>query len=694
MNLSHTQTPFSKVTVKFSGFTIMFFVIVLLHPNIRVQAQEKTEKEPDPRRASISIIARVDNDSVVLRWAPSTPGGWVIANKIVKPFALDNWKGIATKENMFAAIAAQALYGKSFNPRPVDANNMNVLKNAADELANRYSFSLYSADNNAQTAYALGLRWSDKNIQKEKQYVYRVYVAEKTPEYTFDTAYVIVDIKPYKMFPAPYNFRFESGDGNIKLFWEEMEPFYFSGFYLYRSEDNGKNYTQMNKMPVIIATPKQAAKEATPNYNDTLTVNYKRYKYKVIGVTPFGELSDAAEITAFSKDLTPPPAPFINKPKQVSDKGIKISWELKNPPPDFKGFVISRSKNSHYGFDIVTKDYLSKNTKEFTDILSDDYEAYYAVGAVDTAGNMAFSLPVLASRIDTTPPAPPKGLTGIIDKSGVVTLHWNLGPEPNIIGYRVLYANDPSHEFVQLTGQIYRDTVFVDTISLETLTRHIYYRIAAVNRRYQHSELSPILALKRPDIIPPAEPVFTDIFVTDTSVYLKWATSPSLDVAVQKLLRRIQGVKEWSVLDSLSPKVSSYTDKKVEKRTPYEYSIIDIDSSGLSSKLAMPVMGRPYDTGKRKPVDNFTAEYNQQNNAVILKWSYTPSQKDEKYWYLIYKAGSDGVFQELKAFKPQESSYTDNQIRQGTLLYGIVVMTSNGGESKMITTGLTIEPTK
>jgi hypothetical protein len=271
-----------------------------------------------------------------------------------------------------------------------------------------------------------------------------------------------------------------------------------------------------------------------------------------------------------------------------------------------------------------------------------------------------------------------------------VTLHWHIGQEPNIIGYRVLRSNDPSHEFIQLTNLIHQDTVFVDTISLKTLTRHVYYRIAAVNRRYQHSALSPILSLKRPDIIPPAEAVFTDIFVTDTSVYLKWATSPSDDVAKQKLLRRIQGVKEWSVLDSLNPRVSSYVDKRVQKTVIYEYSIIDVDSSGLSSKPAAPVMARPYDTGKRKPVDSFTAEYNKQNNSVVLKWKYTPSQDKEKYWYLLYKTGSDGVFNELKALKPQESSYIDTQIRQGSFQYGIVVMTSNGGESKMVTAAVII----
>ena len=103
----------------------------------------------NPRKTTIQVITRVDADSVILRWAPSTAGGWVIANKIgyvveriqleadkdfdpsnykklndspLKPLSLENWKSSSEKENTFSAIAAQALYGKYFNPRPINVS--------------------------------------------------------------------------------------------------------------------------------------------------------------------------------------------------------------------------------------------------------------------------------------------------------------------------------------------------------------------------------------------------------------------------------------------------------------------------------------------------------------------------------------------------------------------------------------------
>lgn len=679
-------------------------------------AQNKNIAGDNPRKASITLIARADIDSVVLRWAPTTPGGWIIANQTgyiiekvnvpadnsfqgtgyqrlntlpLKPLELEKWKASAAKDNNFSAIAAQAVYGKAFVPRPLDQNNVNVLKNAADELSNRYSFALFAADNDPFTANSLGLRWVDRNVKKDSIYIYRVFLAQPVEDYAFDTAYLVVSIKPYTKYPAPADLRFESGDGSLKLFWKEQEPFYYSGFYVFRSEDGGRNFKKLNNMPLITPTPKAAEGEASPHYIDTLTVNYKQYRYKIVGVTPFGELSEAAEITAYSKDLTPPPIPVIKKPKQISGREVKITWEYNNQPADFKGFVISRSVNSLYGYQLVTPKPLSARTREYIDDLSGYEEMYYTVAAVDTAGNLAFSLPVLATRIDTVPPLPPTGLSGRIDEKGVVTLKWNLGKEKNLIGYRVLRANSPDHELAQLTGQIHKDTVFVDTINIKTLTRYVYYRVAAVNSRYQHSGPSPVLTLRRPDVIPPVEAVFADVFVTDSSVQLKWHPSSSEDLAKQVLLRKTSDAKNWTVIDSLPPITSSYTDKKVEQNQIYTYSIISVDSSGLKSKPAAEVVARPYDTGKRMPVSQFTAEYAEREKAIILKWNYNP-RNTEKTWYVIYRAEGDGQLKEYKSVEGNTFTFTDKNIPAYSYKYGIVVMTSFGGESEMKTASVVI----
>ncbi len=699
---------------------LLLLILIIIKTNITAQSDESVKENiTKPRTANINIIARADTDSIVLRWAPSTPGGWVIANNLgyivekavipqkkskediifkklnkkpLKPLTINEWKANGSPDNMFAAIAVQALYGELFNPAPLNQNNLNALKNAAAELTNRYSFSLFCADNDAFTAEALGLRIVDNDIKENMIYAYRIYVAEQTNEYTFDTAYIVVDAKPFKTAIAPPNLHYESNDKSIKLFWDEIEQI-GSGYYIYRSDDNGKTYKKLNKMPLITVTPRQAVKDAQPYYIDTTTQNYKIYKYKVRGITSFGELTEANEITAYSKDCTPPPAPYINNPEQVSQNKMKITWKMKNPPADLLGFIVSRSKNSIDGYRVITQKTLPKNTTEFIDDMGTEYEAYYVVASVDTAGNVSFSLPVLASRTDTAPPEIPKGLTGVIDTNGIVTLTWNKNTKSNILGYRVLQANDPTHVFIQKTGQVIHDTVFIDSISIQTLTRYVYYKIVAVNTKYKNSKPSSALAIKRPDIIAPSEIVFANVFVTDSSVQLKWYKSSSNDVAIQILFRKKQETNNWIAIDSLPPETSFYTDKNVKTNINYAYSIMVIDSAGLASEKSFSALARPYDTGKRKPVENLSAEYKQSKKNVTLHWNYTLPEK-EKVWFVIYKDIGDGSFKEYKSINGSTFAFVDNNITEGNIKYGVVVMTSYGGESNMTTTTVTIEKIK
>ena len=693
---------------------LSIFIILFVTNGLNLSAQQRIN---NPRSAEINIIARADADSVVLRWAPSKSGGWVIANQIgytieraklnpekpiqrsdykkmnessIKPLSLEEWKQKTDENNIFSAVAAQALYGKLFNPQPLSTQNMNVLKNAADELSNRYSFALFAADNDAFTADALGLRYVDRDVEKDARYAYRVYLAEKSDQYSFDTTYLVVDMGSYKKPVKPAGLSFKSGDGSIKLTWDNIAEQSYSGYYIYRSDDDGKTYHKMNDMPIVIMTPTNANTLAQPSFTDTSTINYKTYYYQLRGVTSFAELSDPAQIKAFSKDLDAPKAPMIHKPKQINAQEIELSWEMDVISDDLQGFIVSRSKNSVKNYRLLTIDPLSKTTYSFIDDMGGEYESYYTVAAVDTAGNMAFSLPVLASRIDSVPPDVPTGLTGAISKSGVVTLTWDKAKEKNIKGYRVLQANDPTHEFVQLTGQIYSDTIFVDSISLQTLTKKVYYRVAAVNNRYQHSKMSEILELERPDIVPPEQAVFHDVFVTDTNVLLKWYPSTSNDVKMQVLYRMLKDENTWQVLDTFDIQINSFVDNHVEIKMNYEYTIVTIDKSGLKSEPAFPVMARPYDTGKRKPVENLLAEYNDENNTVNLSWNYTPNPK-ERSWYVIYKSKNGGDFKEYKSLKSSEFEFTDGNVNQGKTDYGIVVMTSHGGESEMEIVSVNVE---
>ncbi len=691
-----------------------------------------------PRDAHIAVMTRADRDSIVLRWAPSKAGAWIETNKFgyvldrvtldskgkvvpgtlhrmsvnpLKPWPLDEWKARAARDNKFAAIAAQALDGSSFKEN-TNAPPGVAISNSADELQGRFGFALFAADMDQLTATGLALRYADHDVKAGEQYVYRLHLSVRDTMYHIDTAYAVASAATRELPPPPLDLTAEGFDRHVTLKWKDYPPgLAYSAFNVYRSDDGGTTYRRLNSNPVVTPYREGFREKLLPNYTDTTAVNYQKYRYQVRGITPFAEESKPAEIAAFATDQTPPPRPVIGKPEQIGRHAVKISWQMPDSSSEIAGFVVSRSADNMEGYVPITvslpsvkppkgkqkqppvdverqtKDIMRQlippQARSYVDTAATSAEPYYMVGAVDTAGNLAQSLPAYAAVIDSLPPKMPTGLAGTIDSNGVVRLHWHLGPEPNIIGYRVVWANDPSHEFTQRTPRPVKDTVFIDTINIHTLTHKIYYRIAAVNDRFIHSPLSPMLALRRPDVVPPGAPVFTNVTVSDSAVNLWWAPSSSDDVRRQVLYRRRAGEEKWNTLASLEPVRSMYRDTAVVKRTMYEYTMYAEDSAGLHSQFAVPVQGRPYDTGLRPGIEGLSGVYDQKANTIRLTWAY-PKAPKEKYWYLVYRAYGANQLMQYKSVESKGRVFVDTDlVGKGKYQYAVRVQTTGGGASPL-----------
>ena len=88
-----------------------------------------------------------------------------------------------------------------------------------------------------------------------------------------------------------------------------------------------------------------------------------------------------------------------------------------------------------------------------------------------------------------TPPAAPVGLKGRIEKTGLVYLSWDANKEDDVKGYKVYFANAADHVFTQITTEPDSLNNFVDSITLKTLTKDIWYKIAAVDYNNNHSDI-------------------------------------------------------------------------------------------------------------------------------------------------------------------------------------------------------------
>ncbi|MCX6271332.1 MAG: hypothetical protein NTU44_08975, partial [Bacteroidetes bacterium] len=97
----------------------------------------------NPLEAKLFLIGKVYKDSIVLRWGPDKAKAWRLGNEYgyrvermeiqrdkkaytepykrlvtgpIKPWLSEEWAKKSAKDNKYAAVAYQALYGKSFAP--------------------------------------------------------------------------------------------------------------------------------------------------------------------------------------------------------------------------------------------------------------------------------------------------------------------------------------------------------------------------------------------------------------------------------------------------------------------------------------------------------------------------------------------------------------------------------------------------
>ena len=442
----------------------------------------------DATPSGVVVLAKSFGDSVVLRWGPTTPAGWLDGNRFgyvveririheqsvegevvaepltpgpLLPWTPEEWEakigGDTTQ--IWMAVAYQSLHGESTSAAELGAseNTYRAGSLRAIELANRHGFALFAADQDADAARGLAVRLTDRDVVPNGRYAYRVYIAglDTAISSRHDTGYAVVNMADEPFNPTPVAVHAVGYDGAIRVGWKDDPLAGFSGYWVER-EENG-SWRRLNRMPIVLVDREQEVAILEPSdslasqvdqqqggdrmlsFVDSSITNYQTYRYRVIGVDPFADLSEAVEVEGSGRDMTglPPPTNLVSE--EVGEGQVRISWEMVERSNDLAGFLVARGPTESGPFRTVTETPLAATARDYLVEDANEEEAYYSIIAIDTADNRTPSLVLLAEAIDRQPPSAPTGLQGRVDSSGAVILTWNNNPETDINGYKVFF---------------------------------------------------------------------------------------------------------------------------------------------------------------------------------------------------------------------------------------------------------------
>ncbi|CAA9200754.1 fibronectin type III domain-containing protein [Flavobacterium collinsii] len=682
------------------------FLILLTFITISTNySQEKTttgEANPTEIKSDIQVIARVQKDRILLRWAVSNAIAWkklntygytverytvtrnsktltapekVVLASALKPEPLETWEKLIEK-NDNAAIVAQAIYGENFSVTGTD--KLENIINLSEENEQRFTFALLTADRDYEIAKKAGLGFEDKTVKPNEKYAYRVISNVPEKEATISYGGIFVGLNDYQPLPKPIDFTAHFTDSSTMLSWNfKILSHTYANYFVERSTDK-KTFTRITNKPYTSLN-----QENTSNsqifYVDSIA-NNKPYSYRIQGISPFGELGPYSQVITGKGVEILKYVPHLTVKEFKDENTVTLTWEFPDEGnDDITGFELNRSDKDDDGYKTVVKNIPAKSRAvTYNKLLSTNY---FTITALGKQGSNRTSFPMLVQPVDSIPPSKPIGLKGVIDSLGVVKLTWDPNKEKDLLGYRIYKGNTAEEELTQLTVSPSEPNSYQDKVLVKSLNSKVYYKVVAVDYHYNMSEFSEVLILKKPDVIPPTSPVFTSFKIKEGSIFLEWVNSQSEDVAVHQLYRKENDQKDWTLILETKNKEEKFRDKTAIEGSTYRYAIFAKDESNLVSNPSPELTLFVPKYSVMPAVKGFFAQPNKTTNTIDLSWDYSNNEVDG---FEIYKASDKDPLQLIQIVPGNTRFLPDPTITINTTYqYGIRATFKDGRTSKM-----------
>lgn len=651
------------------------------------------------KSADLAIISFVKKGKIFLRWAPANSTLWRAGNtygykierilfdqymeggpdsvkfknaKLINSAPLtpwkqndDRWKPLQQK-NKIAGFLFKSLYSPDLKATP-------------QKKEMTYGLLMKSCDLYKDLALAQGLFISDSAFNENEIYVYRVSIANPPKSLRYTPAFVAVDPKEITALQKPGTLKAKFGDRRVVLSFPTKDVKDHAGYWIERSEDS-INFKAVNRSPFIRSTTKYDDNKVESLYSDSLPVNNKRYYYRVSGISFFGEPGPASNVVSGIGRPALKEYPFIDSVLIIKNSAVLLKFHMaENFDKNLlQGFTVYRSEKKNGPFTLIST-FLSPKSVTYTDDRPLESN-YYRICATNIYGDSSISMTAYAKLIDETPPAIPAEATGTIDSNGVVKINWDGNTEKDLMGYRVYRSNSLKEQPVELTKKILTETTFTDKISLNTLTREVYYSIRAVDKVYNNSAYSNPCKLLRPDKIKPVAVVFSKIEPTDSSIVLKWHNSSSNDVKKYSIYKK-ENRSGWQLIKELpvEENAKQYIDTAVTSGAIYQYKIEVCDESGNKSLTeTQQILFKPAFFQKIKTLK---AAVDLEKRSIELQWQYN---NDNVFSYVLYKAKANEPFRSFKTLGSQSVNFIDKELYPSNQYrYAIKAILRSGAETKL-----------
>lgn len=640
-----------------------YLLLILIWANCAIlNAQKKSNVE-------LKITAKVYSNAVLLRWQTSnlnmfkamSKSGFTLTRTTVSrdTVALPNEEvtnfvpsGIVASENKLSSISKKEseiiksiLFEEEESLHPLESLKFNN---------DMHLFSSVILASNFELALASGMGWSDLTAKNNEAYLYKISGLYEGKTYT---ASVYVDLSnPAVQLLPPKPKAGENQTGYSTIKWDaEMMASAFWGFNLYRANVTDGVFKKINKAPIV-----NAQNTANPMreivFPDSIGQTEEIFVYKITGIDLFGMESGFSDTCIQAGSNL-----FILSPEIENIKYGKNNSEL--------FWTYDEKRNAQIlGFNLYYSDSLNGEKTKINDKLilnsNRNYQiehtiksGYITLSSVSLTGKESFSSNYLFQPVDSIAPLSPLQVRVETDTLGHVKLSWNKNKERDFAYYRVYRADARNNEFSVLSMKYFEDSFFTDSLNLEMLRDSIYYKVAALDSRFNEDQNPRITAVAVPNLLAPSRPSIANYYTKEGKIFLK-VQLPAYNrkmkvVGVRKMVNNL-ATSEFVNASANSLDSLWIADSAVISDQTYEYSFYCVAENGKKSERAYPIRIYAPKNEKMPPVSGVFVFKDTVSKMIQVTWNYHYN-KEVKH-YRIYSKNKAGKWETVKTTLSNEQT--------------------------------------